>query len=189
MKRILLTLAAALALAAAAAPVAQAGFGFTELEVQSEAQGGGSATQAGSHPFALTTQVAVQTEVDPDSGKVVPSEELKDLDIAFPPGLVGDTTAVPPCPTPDFLAGKSGECADASAVGVAEVEFGEPGKIVHVPLYNLEPGPGEAAKLGFIVEDRAPVAISVGLDPDAPNNVVAHATNVSQAIFFFRAKV
>jgi hypothetical protein len=187
-KRVLLAILALAALLVAA-PAAQAQFGLTDLEVRSEAQGGGDALEAGSHPFALVTQVAVKTEFDPDSGKVVPVEEAKDLEVSFPPGLVGNPSAVPQCPTPIFLAGKNGECDDASAVGVAEVEFGEPGKVVEVPIYNLEPSPGSAAKVGFIIEDRAPVTLDIGLNPDSPSNVQAHATNVSQAIFFFRAKV
>lgn len=184
-----LALPLALAALLCLAPAANAAFGLTDLQVSSEAQGGGDALGAGTHPFAIITQVAVTTEVDPDSGKTVPSEEAKDLEISFPPGLIGNTTAVPACPTPVFLAGKNGECENDSAVGTAEVEFGEPGKIVTVPVYNLEPTPGAAAKLGFIVEDRAPVTIEVGLNPDSPNNVEAHATNVSQALFFFRAAV
>jgi len=183
----ILALAAA-ALALAASPAAAA-FGLTDLEVISETAGGGEALQAGSHPYALTTQVAVQTELDPDSGKVVPSEELKDLYISFPSGLVGNPTAVPQCSSEAFLAGETGECENASAIGVAEVEFGEPDKIVLVPVYNLEPTRGFAAKLGFIVEQRAPVAIDVGISPGSPHEVLAKATNVSQALFFLRSRV
>jgi hypothetical protein len=189
MKRVLISAAMALVALAALAPAASAQFGLEPPQVSSEAEGGGDALQAGSHPYALVTEVAVKTEVDSGSGKTVPSEELKDLQISFPQGLVGNPTAVPQCPTPIFLAGKNGECAPASAVGVAEVEFGEPGKIVEFPIYNLEPSPGNAAKVGFIVEDRAPVTIDIGLNPNSPNNVEAHATNVSQALFFFRSKV
>jgi hypothetical protein len=189
MKRVLIATAAALCALALVAPGAQAAFGFDQVEVASEAQGGADALQAGSHPFALTTEVSVNTEVNPDSGKVVPPEDLKNLEIEFPEGLVGNPNAVPQCSTPDFLAGKAGECENASAVGVAEIEFGEPGKTAEVPLWNLEPSFGSAAKIGFIVEDRAPVTIEIGLDPGSPNNVVAHATNVSQAIFFYRSLV
>ncbi len=188
-RHLLATLAALCALAAFGVPTASAQFGFENLEVRSEAEGGGDAVQAGSHPFALTTELAVNTELNPGSGKVVPVEEIKDLQVSFPQGMVGNPTAVPQCSTPDFLAGKRGECEDASAVGFAKIEFGEPGKVADVPIYNLEPTPGTAAKIGFIVEDRAPVTIDIGLDPNSPNNVVAHATNVSQAIFFFRSKI
>jgi hypothetical protein len=188
-RRVLTTLMATLALLLAAAPAASAQFGLTGLEVRSEAEGGADALQAGSHPFALTTELAITTELDPGSGKVVPVEELRDLEVSFPRGLVGNPTAVPQCPQPIFLAGKNGECADASAVGVAEVEYGEPGKLDQFPIYNLEPSPGAAAKVGFIVEDRAPVMIEIGLNPEAPNNVVASATAVSQAIFVFRSRV
>jgi len=187
MKRLMLAVLALLLLAVPAP--ASAAFELTDAEARSEAEDSTLFVQAGGHPFAFVTQVAVATELDPDSGKVVPVEEAKDLDITFPPGLIGNPSAVSQCPTPVFLAGKNGECSDASAVGYAEVEFGEPGKVVLVPIYNLEPSPGTAAKLGFIVEDRAPVTIDIGLSPDSPNKVEAHATNISQALFFLRAKV
>jgi hypothetical protein len=187
-RRLTYALALALALLVLLAPNAGAQFDLEPPEVSSEAEGGGDALEAGSHPYALTTEIAVKTELDSGSGKVVPVEEMKDLEIAFPPGLVGNPTAVPQCPTPVFLAGKNGECEPASAIGVAEVEFGEPGKTAEFPIYNLEPTLGTAAKVGFIVEDRAPVTIEIGLNPDSPNNVEAHATNVSQALFFFRAR-
>jgi hypothetical protein len=190
LKALGLALFAALALGALAASAASAAsFGLKDVAVESLDEEGSPAIEAGTHPFAIVTSMAVETEIDPDSGLVVPAEEAKDVKISFPPGIVGNPTAVPQCPAADFLAGKSGECSDASGVGVAEVEFGEPGKIVVVPIYNLVPSPGVAAKLGFIVEDRAPVTVDIGINPDSPSNVVASATNISQALFFLRAKV
>ncbi|HEX6154286.1 MAG TPA: hypothetical protein VFZ19_12265, partial [Solirubrobacterales bacterium] len=189
MSRRILTTLAALAALLVLAPTASAQFGLEPPEVVSEPQPGQSPLEAASHPEALVTELSVKTELDPDSGKVVPIEEMKDLEIDFPQGLVGNPTAVPQCTTPDFLAGKKGECDISSAVGVAEVEFGEPGKISIFPIYNLEPAPGTAARVGFVVEDRAPVMVEILLNPNAPNNVVARATNVSQALFFFRSKV
>jgi hypothetical protein len=189
MKRALATTTIALLALLALTPAASAAFNLLPPEVKSEAEGGGDALQSGSHPFALSTEIAVETEFDPEAGKQVPSGEVKDMAISFPPGLVGNPTAVEQCSTPDFLAGKSGECSDDAAVGVAEVEFGEPGKVVNVPVYNLQPTKGTAAKVGFIIEDRAPVTIDIGLNPNSPNNVIANATSVAQVVFFYRAKV
>lgn len=189
MRRALLSTTVALVALLALAPAASAAFNLLAPTVVSEAQGGGQELRAGAHPFALTTEIEVETEVDPDTGKVVPTGELKDMVIDFPPGLVGNPTAVEQCSTPDFLAGKTGECSDDAAIGVARIEFGEPGKIGTAPIYNLEPTVGSAAKIGFIVEDRAPVTIDIGLNPNSPNNVIASSTNVSQAVFFYRADV
>jgi hypothetical protein len=41
-----------------------------------------------------------------------------------------------------------------------------------VPVYNLRPLPGEAARLGFIVLNE-PIAIDVGLAGDPPYEVLA----------------
>ncbi len=188
-KALLLACLATLALSAAPAGAQAASFGLTGVGVGAEEEDGTPAVGAGSHPYAVVTEMAVETEIDSGSGKVVPVQEAKDVNISFPAGMVGNPTAVPQCPAALFLAGELGECSDASALGIAEIEFGEPGKIVDAPVYNLVPAPGVAAKLGFIVEQRAPVTIDVGIDPESPNNVVAHATNISQALFFLRAKV
>jgi hypothetical protein len=189
MRRALATTTVALVALLALAPAASAAFNLLPPEVSSETEAGADELRAGIHPYALTTKIEVETEFDPDAGKEVPTGEVKDMVIDFPAGLVGNPTAVDQCSTPDFLAGKQGECSNDAAVGVVEIEFGEPGKISLAPLYNLEPTVGSAAKVGFIVEDRAPVTIDIGLNPNSPSNVIANSTNVSQAVFFYRARV
>lgn len=182
-------LLAALSVSALLALPAQAAFGLKEVAVKTLTEESTLTTQAGSHPYAIETDLAAETEVDPDSGKVIPAQDLKDLKISFPPGLVGNPYAVPRCPMPMFLAGEVGECTNASAVGVAHIEFGIEGGgetplEADAPVYNLEPSRGTVARLGFIVAQRAPVTIEVGVNPDSPNNVVARSTNISQALFF-----
>jgi hypothetical protein len=170
-------------------PAAAASFGLHDLGVSISTSSGTPALQAGSHPYAMQTNVAVNTELNAGSGKVVPSEEAKDMLISFPPGLVGNPTAVPRCSAEEFLAGLTGECSNTSAVGVARIEFGEPGAFVSFPLYNLAPSPGAVATVGFIVEQRAPVTIDLRVSEAPPYNVVASLTNISQALFFFSGEV
>ena len=178
---------ACLAALALAAP-AQGAFGLKDLAVRSEAEDGSVQAQAGSHPFALTTHIAVNTK---EGQPHVPDGEAKDVKISFPAGLAGDPTAVPRCTAVQFLSGQSGECPDASALGTAFVEFGAKGEAeaVTVPVYNLYPSPGRAAKLGFIVEGKAPVTVDASLNPDPPHNVLVDSTNISQGIFFLAAEV
>jgi hypothetical protein len=192
-KAIAAGLALALALAALAAPAPAAQFGLTELEVSSTAQGGAPETQAGAHPFAFVTSLGVATEErPPGSGEIFPVEELKDLRVAFPPGLVGKPTAAPRCTIEQFLAsGEKTECPDDSAVGFAEITFGggegEP-RTAPAPLYNLDPAFGTVARLGFVVENLAPVMLSVRVNPEPPHNVIATASNVSQEVFVLGAR-
>src|SRR5260221_1433082 len=159
MKRALstFTLAALLTLALTA-PGAQASFGLHGLGVSASAEDGTLAVQAGSHPDQLTFSLAANTALDPETGKTIPEEEVKDLKVAFPPGLVGDPTVVPRCTVVQLLAGLGGvhgnECPNASALGRGRVEYGYPGLFTNPTGYNLEPPPRPAAKFGVIVADR-----------------------------------
>lgn len=170
---------------------AQAAFGLKDLDVFSAAPDGSPQVQAGSHPYSLTTQIAVNTAFNPESGKVEPEEEAKDVLITFPPGFAGNVTAVPRCSAAEFIAGTRPECPDATAIGLARVEYGfpeEPESNI-LPVYNLEPSPGKIAKLGFNVEGRAPVVVDVSLEDTYPYRALATTANITEAVFFLSAEV
>src|SRR3954470_6648412 len=81
-------------------------------------------------------------------------EKIKDLDLDLPPGLVGNPNAATRCSAADFAADS---CPATSKVGTTTI--GATATIVVVPMpltangdiYNLEPQPGEPARLGIIV--------------------------------------
>jgi hypothetical protein len=177
---------AAAALAALGAMPASAAFGLKDLELSLSEEAGTPAVQAGSHPFAMTTVIDVNTTVDPEQGEV-PDDALGDLVVDLPPGMAGDATAVPKCSTADFVtivdAGAS--CPDDTAIGIASVRVGfeDPG-INHVPIYNLVPPPGVPAKVGLVVLGL-PVPFVVGLNPEPPYNLQAFPSNISQALRFY----
>jgi hypothetical protein len=176
-------LATALALFLLAAPSAMAEFGLKDLDVTFTNQDGSPAMQAGSHPFAMTTTVAFNTRFDPDLGFEFPDEDPKDLLAAQLPGFVGNQTTVPTCSTTDFIDEK---CTAATQVGVNDVTYSEPGRTESVPVYNLTPPPGVAAKLGFIVI-FVPVTIEVGVNSDPPFNLLATLTNIPNTLPVFRS--
>jgi hypothetical protein len=146
---ILCALAGVLAAAGLTAPNAQAGtLGFGRFEAQTT-QGGQPPeyenepydfTQAGGHPFALSTSV----EFAGEGGK--PPDDPKDVIIDLPPGLFANPRAVSMCTTPEVQA-----CPSSSQVGVfvIRVQFnGHPLSLLG-PLVNLAPERGEAARLGL----------------------------------------
>jgi hypothetical protein len=184
MRHATLVLAIAALIAAALAPSAQAAFGLKDLDVSFSDPDGLAVTQAGSHPFAITTTLAVNTKEDPAFGPV-PEEDLKDLFIAFPPGLVADRNATPRCSSVDFVAK---ECADGAAVGVIDAVLDEFGVIQHEPVFNLTPPPGGLAKLGFKILG-VPVTIDLGLNPLPPYNGFTRQVNIPQILAFYSAKV
>jgi hypothetical protein len=193
MRRFLAILALTAALATLAVAPARADFGFSNIEVTFTDEGGNPDMRAGSHPFAMTTSFEVNRKEDPKKGVLVVDGALKDLDVILPAGFIGNPTAVPRCETIDFLTpvNKHPDCADSAAIGVLTVELmGGKGIIGEetVPVYNLQPSPGVAAKQGFWVGGVA-IALDVTVSPAYPYNVVAKLRNTSQTAEVFSGEL
>jgi hypothetical protein len=145
------------------------GYGAESYELTPEEEGGALDTQAGSHPFQLTTTLTFNTRAVPVSklikqaGNVIeevlpeaqPVALTKDLRFVLPPGLVGNPTPLPKCSVRVFVH-DARECPDDTVVGVATpiVTNTDHSSVVPlaatVPLYNLEPAVGEPARFGFL---------------------------------------
>jgi hypothetical protein len=186
------TLLVFMALALGLAPSAQGAFGLEDFDVTFTNQDGSPATQAGSHPFAMTTSFDLNTT----PGKVLEGE-IKDLGIEQIVGLVGEPGAVPRCQTDKFLEsnppeGRESKCPDSTAIGVAVAQLSEPKSSSGVPaeaaVYNLVPPPGVAAKIGFVAR-TVPVTVELGVNPEPPHNVIAKLTDTSQAAQLFGSSV
>jgi hypothetical protein len=194
-KRLLAAIVLAAGLALLTASSAAAAFGLSGFDVRFSGPSGEAQMQAGSHPFAMETSFAVNLDE-----KGFPEGAVKELDIAQVPGLAGIPNAVPPCSTLDFLTRipevtrqDTADCANGSAVGLTTVEIGlesggEQGTETRTaPVYNLEPPPGVAAKLGFYILN-VPVTVDVGVSEEPPYEIVASVKNVSQVLEFYGAK-
>jgi hypothetical protein len=81
MKRFL-TILVASALFAAAAPIsANAAFGLKDLDVTFTDENGSALSQAGDHPFAVTTTLVFNTEFSGARGFDVPAEDVRNLEV------------------------------------------------------------------------------------------------------------
>jgi len=184
-KRLILGVALALSAMASFSTPAQAAFGLSELSVSFTEKDGAPARQAGSHPYAMRTTFRVNSRFHPQKKANVVDGALRDLDVTLPAGFVGNPTAVPTCETIDFLTTDSSGhpgCADSSALGQLTVKLGGATGIEGeetVAVYNMDPSPGVAAKLGFLVAE-APIVVEVGIADRHPYQVVARLRNTSQ---------
>jgi hypothetical protein len=176
-------------LAALPAP-ASADFGIADPQVAFLDEDGGPETQAGSHPAEMVTSFALNTKEE--GGVKVTEGALRDLRVITPEGFAGNPTAVPRCQTIDFLrkvGAGAAQCADSTALGHVKGEVGGglgiPGPF-EAPLYNLEPTPGTAAKIGFWVVD-VPIVLTVTARPTPPYNVTATLANTSQIVEVFNS--
>lgn len=170
-------------------PVASAdeGFGLKNLAVTFEEKGGSEATQAGSHPYAMTTVIDVNTTVDPELGEI-PIDAAKDLKIELPPGLVADPGSQQTCPAAVFLASTdpiNPPCPDETVLGATTVIVGttQPDEFT-LPVYNMDAPRGAVLQLGFIALG-VPVTFEVGLSSSPPYSGLVSITNIPQALNFY----
>lgn len=205
-RRVLAILGATIPMVLLSAVPASAAFGLKELDVTSTDQGGSTASLAGSHPFAYTTSLGVNTTIVPEAAEdpethefvdgEVPEGAVKDLEITQMEGLIGSQSAVPRCSSADFNTRVEGRpsCPDSTAVGFVGVKIAftafrvDTNAFIHLPVYNLAPSPGEAAKLGFVALN-VPIVIDVGVSQNPPYNLVARLNDVPQSVLFYSSRL
>lgn len=151
------------------------GFGIEHYNLIPENIGGGIDTQAGSHPFQVTSLVSLdqgplyQFKDAPESRGLA-----KDLVGELPAGMFGNPTPFAQCTDAQFAAQATAgegenaytvnECPADTAVGVAVVQFTDPASVgfssTTVPIFNMTPLEGEPARFAF----KATGAVSVYLE-------------------------
>jgi hypothetical protein len=185
-----LILSAVALMAFVAVPAADASFGLKDFDVTFTNADGSPATQAGSHPFAMTTSFDVNTKVDSKLG-VIPDDEIKDFGVELPVGFAGNPTATPRCSAVDFVSHdpvtNASLCPNSTAVGVVVNEIVNlgPENRKPEPVFNLVPPPGVAAELGFLVDTVVPVTVDIGVNGEYPNNIRASLVNIPQPVAVF----
>ncbi|HTZ65194.1 MAG TPA: hypothetical protein VMB51_13910 [Solirubrobacteraceae bacterium] len=160
-----------------------------------ENEDGGLDTQAGSHPFQLTTKLDLSQGLEHPRELAAAPALPKNLQFNLPPGLIGDPQAVPACPLVDFLAiseADTNACASQSAIGVAVVTLDEPlrfGDITRaVPLWNLEPAHGEPARLGFEVI-KVPVVLNTSVRTGGDYGVTVSVSEAPESVQLLSSEV
>jgi hypothetical protein len=156
--------------------------GIQVFDASASNQDGSPATQAGGHPYQLTTSFSVNTVVD-SHGVILPAGgDIKDIQVDLPAGFIGDPTATSKC-TEEQLTFETGACPPSSQVGVVTlvVPLQESMKTFPAPVYNMVPPPGVPAQFAFtIVTD--PVHINASVRSDGDYGVTASISNAAQAL-------
>jgi hypothetical protein len=121
---------------------------------------GKAPTQAGEHPYGLTTTIALA--IDPsvhvaESGGAFGGavEEPRDVLVDLPPGLAGSALSATTCTYAQFGAATEGVAAEGGGNCPAGSQVGSitthPDQLSHVfaPIYNMTPEHGVAAQFAF----------------------------------------
>jgi hypothetical protein len=115
-------------------------------------------TQAGGHPWEVTTSFKLNSVIDPGPGEeeglpVPDGGHLGQVKVEAPPGLLGNPQAVPRCKVSDFSSAQLWPfvCPDTTQVGIGAVQanLGGSPTTIEGALYNLEPQRGEPALFAF----------------------------------------
>jgi hypothetical protein len=110
-------------------------------------------TQAGGHPWGLTTVVEPTIEESPGPPPIEqliidPTRDPKDIAGSLPPGLLGDPMAVPRCPLTLVTSGGSEQCPADTQVGVYRIRR-ETGAQELAPIVNVTPERGQSAEFAL----------------------------------------
>jgi len=144
---------------------------------------GSAAVQAGAHPYEATNSFSLSTVPDPVFGTEIPEENAKDIEVALPPGMIGNPTATPKCANADLANLNIPRCSVNSQVGVASLTFNLFGAVQqgHFPIFNMDPPPGVPAEFGFVVVST-PIYLTPKLLPDREYALAIELKSVSQAL-------
>jgi hypothetical protein len=167
------------------------GFGIRSFFVASEEADGTADTEAGSHPFQFRTGISFN-EVLEAGGLRRPAALLHTVRNVLPAGLVGEAARTPRCSEGDFArhVNFANLCPPETAVGVATTTVNEPlghapfppnPFTIVVPVFNLEPRPGEPARFGLSALG-VPVILDVHVRNGSDYGVTVTSEGVSQAL-------
>ncbi len=167
-------------------------FGVEQYELTAENAHGLPETQAGSHPFQLTSTLVLNQAAEVKD----PPAAVKDLRFNLPPGLIGNPTPFPQCSTEKFTTTVEpfhNLCPDNTAVGVASVTLTYPmGRFpiatFDVPLFALVPSVGEPARFGFFVAG-VPVYLDTSVRTGSDYGVTVTVPNITELTGLMSSRV
>jgi hypothetical protein len=178
-RRILLSaISATIVLLTAVAPAA-ADIEITDMSGSASIKGQFS-RGAGAHADLLT-EFAVASQPIPPYGSIGPVEDIRDVKVDLPLGVVGNPTAALTCTASQLVAGENGKypiCPIESQIGIAHIETG--GGKQEFPVFNMQrPGnlPGLFALnfAGVVVKFEATTRADGGITVRIPSTSEAQA--------------
>jgi uncharacterized repeat protein (TIGR01451 family) len=136
------------------------GFGVSAFDFYSDGLDGSRDTQAGDHPYELTTRIALNNELRLQGGgtEYTSIQDPKDIVVDLPIGFVGSTLAAPQCTfaqlanvtflpgTPQPISG----CPPDTVVGHILTDPQSSFVAVNSAIYNMVPEHGVPAEFAFI---------------------------------------
>lgn len=176
-RRILLSAISATVLLLTAVAPAMAEIEITRMGGEASIKGQFS-RGAGNHAD-LVTEFEVASMPLPPYNLIGPKEDIRDVKVDLPLGLVGDPTAAPVCTAPQLVAGENGKfpiCPIESQIGIAHIEAG--GSEEQHAVFNME-RPGHLP--GLFALNFAGVVVKFEAVTNADGGISVRIPSISQA--------
>ena len=151
-------------------------FGISSFSVAALDQNSQLYTQAGGHPYELSTTFALNTTTVP-GGPDAADANTKDIRVELPPGLIGNPEATAKC-APYNVA--HGVCSGAAQVGLVTIDTAA-GETTVSPIYNLVPPAGVAAQFGARFNGFVTAHIDASVRTGGDYGVTANSLYISDA--------
>ncbi len=174
-------------------------FGIEAFTLIPEQEGGAIETQAGSHPFQLTSALTLDSETPDGKGRPRSAGLAKDIVTELPAGLLENPTPFAQCTSTQFarevqLEGQTvNACPASSAVGVATLTVNEPNGLgfgtLTAPIFNLVPHEGEPARYGIKAGGAISAILDTSLRSGRDYGVDLSALEVPQAQWLLAARL
>jgi hypothetical protein len=171
------------------------GFGIAEFSGNVAYSDGTAYTQAGGHPYEVTTRIQFNDLGVPGTKEemLLPDGNVKDVTVSVPPGLIGNAQAFPSCGEAALEATEAGttECPPETQVGIAVVGLPLLGGTDTFPVWNVDPPHGYPAAFGFNVAGNAIVRLhpTVRTGGDYGIDIASPDTSQAQPSLFAEVKL
>ncbi len=152
-------------------------FGIESFKMELLDKEGQPYTQAGGHPFEMVVSFALHTSGQSPQGRPDADGNLKDVETALPPGLVGNPTATPRCTHADL---QDEKCSAAAQVGLLEIESATEKYLM--PFYNIVPSTNVPAEFGARIAGYVSVYIAAGVRSGGDYGVTADSLRSSTGV-------
>jgi hypothetical protein len=164
---------------------AWAAFGIEKFEYAATNEVGSPDTQAGSHPYEMTTTFELNHHEA--EGRLVPDGDPRNVEVDLPPGEIANPNATTTKCAESEL--ERNLCPNSSAVGTVAVRFNLVGPLeAREPVFNVVPPPGTPGELGFNLAGLGIVVhIAGNLDASDGYRLSAKIADISQTTMLYGA--
>jgi hypothetical protein len=153
-------------------------FGLSNFEFFASNPNGTRDSQAGDHPYELTTTIDLNSDIRVGSAGQVEStsvEDVKDIVVDLPVGFVGSILAAPQCSFSQLTT--THECPADTRIGSLITFPQTSGAVVNSYIFNMTPQHGEAAEFGYTDTLHSPHFLFAHVVPTAKGYVLQTTSN------------